>query len=246
MSTGFVHLWRQSIESRVFKNPELWKVWTWCLMKASHQKRWVEMKTGRGVIEVQVNPGQFIFGRKSAARELGMPESSVRNRMKKLNTMQNIDIKEDTQYSVISIINWGSYQTVLEKEDSKEDRQRTGKGQAKDTDKKEKKERKKEENLPPIPPADGVQKFSPFNFLISRDVEKQIVNDWLAVRKTKRLANTQTAFSRIGLEIEKTGCGWNNILELCCERGWGGFKAEWLDNDNNTDSNNQNVSSMLF
>jgi len=93
------------------------------------------MRTGRGTIEVHLEPGQFIFGRKSAAKELGIPESSVRNRMKKLKNMQNVDIKEDSQYSIISVINWGSYQAIEKKEDSQKDNQRTTKGQSKDTDK---------------------------------------------------------------------------------------------------------------
>jgi len=161
MSEGFIHLWRQSIDSRVFKNAELWKVWTWCLMKATWQGRWAEMKTGRSKVEVWMEPGQFIFGRKTAAKELGMPESSVRNRMKKLKNMRNVDIKEDTQYSVVSIVNWDSYQGEEIKEDSKEDRQRTGKGQAKDTDKKgkkEKKERKQENKIEK--PSNGAGKKS--------------------------------------------------------------------------------------
>jgi hypothetical protein len=147
MSDGFIHLWRQSIDSRVFKNPDLWKVWTWCLMKATYKERWVEMKTGKSKIEVHLQPGQFVFGRKSAAKELGMPESSVRNRMKKLKNMRNVDIKEDRQYSTISIVNWEGYQECEEKEDRQEDRQRTGKGQAKDTNKKGNKDKKgKKEN----------------------------------------------------------------------------------------------------
>ena len=116
-------------------------------MKATYKERWVEMKTGKSKIEVHLQPGQFVFGRKSAAKELGMPESSVRNRMKKLKNMRNVDIKEDRQYSIVSIVNWVSYQDEINKKDIKEDRQRTGKGQAKDTNKKGNKDKKgKKEN----------------------------------------------------------------------------------------------------
>jgi len=88
--SGFVWLWRKSIGTRAFKNPELWKVWTWCLMKASHKSRIVKFKTGKSHIEVIVNPGQFIFGRKTAAIDLDMPESSVRNRIEKLKKMEKM------------------------------------------------------------------------------------------------------------------------------------------------------------
>jgi len=134
MSSGWVCLYRKLFESRVFQNPHLLKVWMWCLLRANHKEEWVPMITGKGTIEVHVLSGQFIYGRESAAKELKMPPSSVRNRIKKLKTMGNLDIKEDRQYSIITILNWGAYQGINLKEDSEEDHQRTGKGQAKDTD----------------------------------------------------------------------------------------------------------------
>ena len=100
---GYVWLWRKSIGTRAFKNPELWKVWTWCLMRANHEESWVPFKTGQGSSEVLVKPGEFIFGRKSAAKELSMPASSVRNRMAKLENMQNLTLKQDTHYTMVSI-----------------------------------------------------------------------------------------------------------------------------------------------
>lgn len=135
MLDGYVKLFRQSMESRVFKNAELWKVWTWCLMKANHKEKWVTIQTGRGLTEIKISPGQFIFGRKTASEELLMPESSIRNRMKKLKNMQNLDMQPDTHYSIITIINWNTYQVNEKKEDRQEDNQRTGKGQPKDTNK---------------------------------------------------------------------------------------------------------------
>jgi hypothetical protein len=124
-------------------------------MKASHKERWWTMKTGKSEIEIKIMPGQFVYGRLSAATELNMKPSTVRNRMEKLKNMQNLDIKEDTQYSIISIINWNTYQPIEKKEDSKEDNQRTIKGQSKDTDKKEetvKKKRKDKKKIIFSPP----------------------------------------------------------------------------------------------
>ena len=93
------------------------------------------MDSGRGQVEVKIFPGQFIYGRFSAAKELKMSPSSVRNRISKLENMQNLTIKKDRQYSIVSITNWGLYQGDIEKEDSEEDHHRTTKGQPKDTDK---------------------------------------------------------------------------------------------------------------
>ena len=144
--SGWVRLYRKSIESQAFQNDSLWKVWTWCIMKANHQDNWVSIQTGRGLSEVHVKRGQFIFGRKAAAKELRMKPSSIRNRMEKLKSMRNVDIQPDTHYSLITIINYDTYNLPQNKEDRQEDKQRTGKGQPKDTnnneenDKNEKKE----------------------------------------------------------------------------------------------------------
>lgn len=135
MQNGWIKFYRKTLDSRVFKNEGLLKVWIWNLLKANREKKWVTIRTGRGKKEVLVNPGQFIFGRKTAALELDMPPSSVRNKMKKLKSMRNLDIKVDSHYSVISIINWELYQSETIKEDRQEDRQRTGNGQAMDTNK---------------------------------------------------------------------------------------------------------------
>jgi len=135
VNRGWVRLFRKILDSRIFQNEGLLKVWIWCLLKTSHKVRWVSMDSGRGQVEVKIFPGQFIYGRFSAAKELKMSPSSVRNRILKLEIMQNLTIKKDRQYSIVSITNWGLYQGDIEKEDSEEDHHRTTKGQPKDTDK---------------------------------------------------------------------------------------------------------------
>lgn len=125
---GWVKLWRRSLDSEVFQNDGLWKVWTWCLMRASHKEQHLPVKTGRGTTTVTLKPGQFLYGRNSAARELGMAPSTLRNRIARLKKLGNLDIKEDKHFSVISIVNWSIYQAGSESEDSQQDNQRTTKG----------------------------------------------------------------------------------------------------------------------
>ena len=128
MNDGYVKLYRRTLESRVFQNGDLLKVWVWCLLKATHKEIWVSVNTGRGETEVHLMPGQFIYGRKSAAKELRMPESSIRNRMVKLKNMQNLDMQVNTHFTIVTIINWGIYQSVENKKDRQKDNQRTTKG----------------------------------------------------------------------------------------------------------------------
>jgi hypothetical protein len=64
------------------------------------------------------------------------------------------------------------------------------------------------------------------------DVDPQIVADWLLVRETKKAAVTETAIKGIRVEAEKAGMSMQEVLKLCCERNWSGFKASWDRNDN--------------
>jgi len=127
MDRGWIKAYRKAIESAVFQNEGLFKVWMWCLFKASHKKEWFPVKTGRGETVVSVEPGQFIFGRNVAAKELLMSPSTVWKRIKKLKNLGNCDIKSDKHYSIITVINWETYQAEPEKGDRQGDNQVTTK-----------------------------------------------------------------------------------------------------------------------
>ena len=57
---------------------------------------------------------------------------------------------------------------------------------------------------------------------------EQLAREWMAVRKTKRLTNTRTAFDNIAREIAKTGLPATDCIRLAVENSWGGFKADWM------------------
>ena len=52
--------------------------------------------------------------------------------------------------------------------------------------------------------------------------------DFLILRKSKKLPVTHTAFDGITREAKKANKSLAEVIQICCERGWGGFKAEWL------------------
>ena len=71
--------------------------------------------------------------------------------------------------------------------------------------------------------------------------------DWVKLRKEKRAAVTQTAINGIEREAKKAGVSLQVALETCCERGWTGFKADWLASKSlsKTGQTNQTVMSGL-
>jgi hypothetical protein len=60
------------------------------------------------------------------------------------------------------------------------------------------------------------------------DVSPQVWGDWQSLRKAKRAAVTATAVAGIRKEAESIGMSLEDALSMCCERGWTGFKAEWV------------------
>ena len=69
------------------------------------------------------------------------------------------------------------------------------------------------------------------NALLELGVDKKIVDDYLKVRKTKNAVNSETAFNAITSEIALTNKTANEIITICVERSWSGFKAEWIKED---------------
>lgn len=103
---GYVKLWRRSLRSDVWQNPKVWRVWCWMLMKATH-KQIIQMV---GYQPVDLNPGEFVFGRKNCSKETKVSENAVRTCLQALKLTNRITIKSSTKFSVVSIINWEQYQ----------------------------------------------------------------------------------------------------------------------------------------
>jgi hypothetical protein len=101
------------------------------------------------------------------------------------------------------------------------------KAEEKRREEKRKEEKKREEEKGNIP-------ASPFSFyetLISYGGEKQLVSEWLKVRKTKKATNTETALRLFIKQVNLTNASVNEVLELCIEKSWSGYKAEWFEKE---------------
>lgn len=110
MYRGYLKLWRCTLDTDIWSNEALWRLWSWCLLKATYKERWVSISTGKGELSVKLLPGQFVFGRKTAAKELKWTESTLYKRLQKLKTLGNCNIESNTHYSIITICKWSIYQ----------------------------------------------------------------------------------------------------------------------------------------
>lgn len=57
----------------------------------------------------------------------------------------------------------------------------------------------------------------------------ELLADYLKLRKAKKAGDfTETAFKGIEREATLAGISVEQAISICCERGWVGFKADWI------------------
>lgn len=143
MDSGFVKLYRGLMDSKVFANETALKVWVWCLLKASYKDRTISLKVGRGSVIVDLKAGQFIFGRHRAEEETGIFGLTVYRWLQRFETEEfdcMISLDVNSQYTIITINNWDSYQSEVNSGEQPMNNQRTTNEQPMNTYKKDKKD----------------------------------------------------------------------------------------------------------
>lgn len=70
-------------------------------------------------------------------------------------------------------------------------------------------------------------------------VDPKVVADFKTLRKSKRAPVTETAVNGIRREAAKAGLSLEGAMRICCEKGWQGFRAEWVMEQGATRANAQ-------
>jgi hypothetical protein len=153
MERGFVKLYRKFQDSVGFKNHTYGMFCVRCLLVAAYKKRSVTM--GYKVIELE--PGQFIFGRKKWSEYLNCSEKVIRNCVKLATKTCFIEAsKRAAHYTIYSVVNWDIYQAPHTEEgqalDEERARQGPGRGQAGATIKEGSKNGNKVEDVKEVKP----------------------------------------------------------------------------------------------
>ncbi len=99
---GYIKLHRKILDNGVFADAELLKVFVWCILKAN--------TTPNVVYGRKVDVGEFITGRITASEELYLKPSTIYKRLQRLKSQGYIDISSTTKNSLITVVNYKSYQ----------------------------------------------------------------------------------------------------------------------------------------
>jgi len=154
---GYVKLWRALLDSEQMSDDWLCRLFIWCLLRANY-----EPARYRGQ---DIQPGQFIAGRMSAAQELHVSPSKWYRGIERLIEMGCVTAETNSNWTTLTICNWQTYQEapatqrtadeqpVIQRMNSQRTAGDTTSGQPADTIKEGKKERREEgkKEIPPSP-----------------------------------------------------------------------------------------------
>lgn len=107
MNTGWIKLYRKSMESTVWKNPVVWMIWSWILLKANHGS----VKLPFNGSDIELTEGQFITGINKALGEMpSLTAQKYRTAIGYLKLTGRITIKTTNKFSLITIVKWEVHQ----------------------------------------------------------------------------------------------------------------------------------------
>ena len=104
---------------------------------------------------------------------------------------------------------------------------------------------KKPSDSPPNPPPMLTKNQEPItinhskNIPIPEGMNVVVWSDYLKLRNRQKKPLTETALKGLQREADKAKMPLVDVLQTCCERGWIGFKADWLDSKQTTKAGGQ-------
>lgn len=247
---GWICLHRGVVDHWIYQEPEALKLWITMLIEANHENK-KHMFNGA---MIEINKGQLVCGRISLAGKTGISENKIRRYLDLLESDSMIHQQKTNKCSIITIVNYAQYQekhqqTTIKKNenDGKTPSKTTSKTPAEDIDSigesavEGNKTTSKE-------PANHQQTTTPkqlnntrinkqhegFDFSSWPELpEKQIADDWFAMRKRIKADVSQTVINSYGKQMViavRSGSTVDDCLSVCITSNWRGFQYSWIKN----------------
>lgn len=209
MNNGWIKLHRKIEDSQVFADPNLLKLWVLCLLSANHKEGWFDVD---GIIEpIQIVAGQFITGRFSLHKAY-YPRKKKQNVsaltlwrwLEKLEKIGNLKIESNNKYSIVTIMNWDTYQNAVARPEQQPEQQLNN---SRTTDEQQLNTNKNEENVKKTHVVDIEQSFHIFykNYPKKKSPD-QAKKTWIKLSKKKDFPSLQIILSAI--ENQKQSKAW--------------------------------------
>jgi hypothetical protein len=137
---GWVKVNRKITEWEFYQDGNTYRLFLHCIYSANYtDKKW------QGIT---IERGQFVTSYQSLATELSLSIQQIRTSIKKLEKAENITCKTTNKFTIITVINYNTYQNDILEDNTQDNKQITNKQQTNNkqitTTKEYKKERRKE------------------------------------------------------------------------------------------------------
>lgn len=128
MHRGYIKIWRKLQDSSIYQDSYALHVFLELLLTA--QRECDFYKTGFKQAEYSLKSGESVVGRHQLSKKLNIKPSNIRNALTRLEQKYRcILTKKDNKRTIVTILNWDTYQNLKFDADIK----RTSKGHQKDT-----------------------------------------------------------------------------------------------------------------
>lgn len=110
-TNGYIKLYRKLMQWEWYKNYVVKDLFIHCIIRANFTDQPFE-----GMV---IKRGQFVTSIKNLASDLGFSEQQIRTAMEKLKLTNEITTKSTNKFTVVTVINWETYQDTTETATSK-------------------------------------------------------------------------------------------------------------------------------
>ena len=223
---GWISIYRKIQEHWIWDDPVKFQRWIDLLLEVNHTGK--KITIGYTVIECE--RGQSIRSLSNWAKRWKCSKSAVRRFFEMLERERMIVTESVSKTTRITICNYDSYQELRNDEETMKKRLRNDEETMRDPNNNDNNSNN-ENNI-------NTSRQKKFNFrkgLIDLGFDKELTDEWISIRKLKKLRNSELAFKNFIKEIEKTNKDKNEVLSVITKKQWGGFEAEWLKNGRNMD-----------
>jgi len=95
------------------------------------------------------------------------------------------------------------------------------------------------------PRTNNQEPLTTINTITPSGVSDEVFKDFCKLRKGLKAPVTQTAINGLAKEGQKANLSLEQVMILCCQNGWRGFKAEWIKEKKTVEQRNSTVMSGL-
>lgn len=125
---GWVCFYRRCLDSDIGRDAETLAIWVWILGRAN----WAESSDVRKRGNFVLAPGSLVTGFREIATALKVSKSKVERVLRLLAQTGRIRVESETRGTVISVCNWGTYQSIGDQAGQVRDTNETRSGQDRD------------------------------------------------------------------------------------------------------------------